>query len=100
MSRVIQTVEQGIKEYRFNESAHELYQFIWHEFCDWYLEFIKPVLVSGGRKPGKTEHPADPLSGLGAILNWSSLHALYQRETLSIPSGRGHHSQRTFSGGG
>ncbi len=44
MNRVIQVVEQGIKEYRFNESAHELYQFIWHEFCDWYLEFIKPVL--------------------------------------------------------
>lgn len=44
INRVIKTVEQGIKEYRFNESAHELYQFVWHEFCDWYLEFIKPVL--------------------------------------------------------
>ncbi len=44
MHRVIEKVEQGIKEYRFNEAAHELYQFIWHEFCDWYLEFIKPVL--------------------------------------------------------
>ncbi len=41
---VIEKVEQGIKEYRFNEAAHELYHFIWHEFCDWYLEFIKPVL--------------------------------------------------------
>jgi valyl-tRNA synthetase len=48
MNRVIQNVEQGIKEYRFNESAHELYQFIWHEFCDWYLEFIKPVLYQDG----------------------------------------------------
>ena len=41
---VIEKVEQGIKEYRFNEAAHEIYHFIWHEFCDWYLEFIKPVL--------------------------------------------------------
>lgn len=48
MNRVIQTIEQGIKEYRFNESAHELYQFVWHEFCDWYLEFIKPVLYQEG----------------------------------------------------
>jgi valyl-tRNA synthetase len=48
MNRVILTVEQGIKEYRFNESAHELYQFIWHEFCDWYLELIKPVLYQEG----------------------------------------------------
>ncbi|MGC1403946.1 MAG: valine--tRNA ligase [Thermodesulfobacteriota bacterium] len=44
MHVVIEKVEQGIKEYRFNEAAHELYHFIWHEFCDWYLEFIKPVL--------------------------------------------------------
>ena len=44
MHQVIETVEQGIKEYRFNEAAHELYHFIWHEFCDWYLELIKPVL--------------------------------------------------------
>ncbi|MEW6187674.1 MAG: valine--tRNA ligase [Thermodesulfobacteriota bacterium] len=44
MQRVIENVENGIREYRFNESAHELYQFVWHEFCDWYLEFIKPVL--------------------------------------------------------
>jgi len=44
LRRVIETVETGIRDYRFNESAHELYQFVWHEFCDWYLEFIKPVL--------------------------------------------------------
>lgn len=28
--------------YRFNEAAHLLYGFFWHEFCDWYLEIIKP----------------------------------------------------------
>ena len=53
MNRVIQTIEQGIKEYRFNESAHELYQFVWHEFCDWYLEFIKPVLYQEGESRDK-----------------------------------------------
>ena len=37
-------MEEGIEKYRFNEAAHELYHFIWHEFCDWYLEMIKPVL--------------------------------------------------------
>jgi valyl-tRNA synthetase len=44
VGRVIQAVEEGIEKYRFNEAAHELYHFIWHEFCDWYLEMIKPVL--------------------------------------------------------
>ncbi len=30
--------------YRFNEAAGTLYNFVWHEFCDWYLEAIKPAL--------------------------------------------------------
>jgi valyl-tRNA synthetase len=30
--------------YRFNEAAGAVYQFVWHEFCDWYLEAIKPAL--------------------------------------------------------
>ncbi|MFH0787534.1 MAG: valine--tRNA ligase [Pseudomonadota bacterium] len=53
MHQVIQAVEQGIKDYRFNEAAHELYQFIWHEFCDWYLELIKPVLYQEEESPDK-----------------------------------------------
>ncbi len=40
-------VEQAIEEYRFNEGAHALYQFIWHTYCDWYLEFTKPILQAG-----------------------------------------------------
>jgi valyl-tRNA synthetase len=44
VGRVIQAVGEGIEKYRFNEAAHELYHFVWHEFCDWYLEMIKPVL--------------------------------------------------------
>jgi len=34
----------AISEYRFNDAAQDLYQFIWHEFCDWYLEMLKPDL--------------------------------------------------------
>ncbi|MEA1969051.1 MAG: valine--tRNA ligase [Thermodesulfobacteriota bacterium] len=37
-------VKQGIETYRFNEAASSLYQFVWHEFCDWYLEVAKPAL--------------------------------------------------------
>jgi valyl-tRNA synthetase len=44
VGRVIRAVEEGIEKYRFNEAAHELYHFVWHEFCDWYLEMIKPIL--------------------------------------------------------
>ncbi len=42
--RVIREVTESINAYRFNEAASSLYSFIWHEFCDWYLELIKPNL--------------------------------------------------------
>ena len=35
-------VEKHLERYRFNEAANSLYVFFWHEFCDWYLEIIKP----------------------------------------------------------
>ncbi|AGW13473.1 valine--tRNA ligase [Megalodesulfovibrio gigas] len=37
-------VQEAIAGYYFNEAAQALYSFIWHEFCDWYLEMIKPEL--------------------------------------------------------
>jgi len=37
-------VKTGIEEYKFNEAASDIYQFVWHEFCDWYIEASKPAL--------------------------------------------------------
>lgn len=47
LSRCVYTsraVKTGIEEYKFNEAASAVYQFVWHEFCDWYLEAAKPAL--------------------------------------------------------
>jgi valyl-tRNA synthetase len=41
---VIDEVRAGLDEYRFNDVASTLYQFVWREFCDWYLEWIKADL--------------------------------------------------------
>ncbi len=38
---------RGLDEYRFNDATAAVYQFVWHEFCDWYLELVKPVLYGG-----------------------------------------------------
>jgi valyl-tRNA synthetase len=38
-------VTAALEGYRFNEAANELHRFIWHSFCDWYLEFTKPLLA-------------------------------------------------------
>jgi valyl-tRNA synthetase len=37
-------VETAIEEYKFNDAAEALYHFTWHTFCDWYLEFTKPII--------------------------------------------------------
>jgi len=37
-------VKEGIENYKFNEAASAVYQFVWHEFCDWYIEATKPTL--------------------------------------------------------
>ena len=39
-----QQVSTALEEYRFNDAANAIYQFTWHSFCDWYLEFTKPIL--------------------------------------------------------
>jgi valyl-tRNA synthetase len=44
LQRVIQSVNRQLGDYRFDEASRDLYQFLWHEFCDWYLELIKPTL--------------------------------------------------------
>jgi valyl-tRNA synthetase len=44
--------EAAIAGYRFNDAANSLYQFTWGQFCDWYLEFTKPIF--GGGDPAAT----------------------------------------------
>jgi valyl-tRNA synthetase len=44
LNQAIREVQKSLEDYKFNEASHILYQFIWHEFCDWYLELIKPDL--------------------------------------------------------
>jgi len=44
LAQVSKKVEDHLNQYKFNDAASEIYQFVWHELCDWYLEIIKPVL--------------------------------------------------------
>jgi valyl-tRNA synthetase len=40
----VENVNRDLENYRFNDAANNIYQFIWHEFCDWYIEFTKPAI--------------------------------------------------------
>ncbi|MCU0665930.1 MAG: valine--tRNA ligase [Candidatus Omnitrophica bacterium] len=47
LSRLYITItetEKALNKFKFNEAANLLYSFFWHEFCDWYLEAIKPEI--------------------------------------------------------
>ncbi len=43
--RAVAGVTAGIEAYRFNDAAGAAYEFVWGDFCDWYLELIKPILA-------------------------------------------------------
>ena len=47
LNRTIDETRRAIETYRFNDAAQSLYQFTWHEFCDWYIEEAKIPLAAG-----------------------------------------------------
>jgi valyl-tRNA synthetase len=49
--RTLAAVTEAIQGFRFNEAAGAIYHFIWHVYCDWYLELIKPILAGADADP-------------------------------------------------
>ena len=47
MHKLVASVSTHITEYRLDLASQRLYEFVWNEYCDWYLELSKPVLQSG-----------------------------------------------------
>jgi valyl-tRNA synthetase len=50
LGATVSAVDAAFRDYRFDFAAAALYDFTWHELCDWYLEIVKPMLLSG--QPG------------------------------------------------
>lgn len=44
LSHIIAQTREHLERYEFNHAAKGLYDFVWHDFCDWYLEMVKPRL--------------------------------------------------------
>ncbi|RLB10870.1 MAG: valine--tRNA ligase, partial [Deltaproteobacteria bacterium] len=67
LSKVVKEVSEAIENYRFNEAAGACYQFVWHEFCDWYVEMSKWYLY-GNEKQKKKNTLTTLLNVLSAVL--------------------------------
>jgi valyl-tRNA synthetase len=53
LARTRKTAHEALEQYQFDQYVGSLYQFTWHQFCDWYLELVKPRLYA------KPEQAAD-----------------------------------------
>ncbi len=91
-------VTQSLEALRFNEAANHIYQFVWSDFCDWYLELIKPVL-NGSDEAAKVETRATAAWTRDHILKllhpfmpfiteelWAKVSSVSPRPTLLISS--------------
>ena len=45
LTKATRAVTEGIEGYRFNDAAGAAYKFVWNQFCDWYLELLKPIFM-------------------------------------------------------
>jgi valyl-tRNA synthetase len=59
LARVTATVDESLKAFDFYGAAKSLYDFTWHEYCDWYVEFVKPRFSpTGGTQEGTRSRKA------------------------------------------
>jgi len=63
LDRTAAEVNQALEEFRFHEAAHAVYHFFWGDFCDWYIEWVKPQLNGADRD--------------AAIASWRNLFAVF-----------------------
>ena len=102
---LVKNVGTLIEGYKFNEAAQAIYQFTWKTFCDWYLEFTKPILESGSEDAvketrqslawclGQILHVLHPLMPFITETLWEAIGGVGMLAEKSWPSlGNGHHS--------
>jgi valyl-tRNA synthetase len=97
LNQVIRDVRESFEDYRFSETSNALYQFIWHEFCDWYVELAKFCLYQEGdeRKKKLTKRTlSDVLDALLRLLHpfmpfvteeiWQQLPQRRENESIMV----------------
>jgi len=49
LAEITAELNDALEQYKFYDAADKIYHFIWHEFCDWYIELVKPDLKAGNK---------------------------------------------------
>jgi len=91
LNRVAGEINQHLKAFRFDLASNAAYQFLWYEFCDWYIEWVKPHLNDGephasARKGFLLQRIADVLKLLHPFVPFVTEY-LYQQLPASIRQG-------------
>jgi valyl-tRNA synthetase len=68
LARTIAETRRALRGYRFNDAAGAVYQFLWHDYCDWYLEWAKPTLYRGDDPAARARTQATLLEVLETTL--------------------------------
>ncbi len=55
LNQVSAEINESLDKFRFHEASALIYQFIWHELCDWYIELVKPVFTDASVAAGERE---------------------------------------------
>jgi valyl-tRNA synthetase len=63
LAETTESMNSALSDYRFHEAAQGVYQFFWGDFCDWYIEWVKPELQSADRER--------------AVVAWKNLFAAF-----------------------
>src|SRR5690606_23837386 len=89
LTKANKAVTEGIATYRFNDAAGAAYRFVWHQFCDWYLELLKPIFM-GDDEAAKTEAQATAAYCLDEIYKLLHPFMPFMTEELwSLTAGEG-----------
>jgi valyl-tRNA synthetase len=78
VSEIIKTqaaIDEALENYQFNAAAAAVYSFVWGTFCDWYLEFTKPVLQGESNTQERANQAAEVRATTGWVLG-QILHLL------------------------
>jgi valyl-tRNA synthetase len=78
LQKVAGEVDEALEAFRFADAANAIYQFVWYELCDWYIEMAKPSLhISGGEPNAQAEARRHVAQGVLATVLETTLRLLH-----------------------